>query len=182
MIWTKVSVWSEAGALTHSIFKNFLTQWLRVKWILLLILVVADHDKQYTGAIMHQYIVYRLLFECNSGIFQWWWTKMGWYSKKSTQNQQFSSVWGGTVVLPCSPHKHWHHSGIQRTCPGRRSRACRLWEGVAGTAGWGQAPQNWCSVFQWLQGMQIRVRGWRSYIHWIHLIHRASQICTAFFP
>lgn len=59
-------------------------------------------------------------------------------------------------VLPCSPHMHWHHSGIQRTCPGRRSRACRLGEAAVGTVGWGPTPQNWCCGFRWLLGTQNR--------------------------
>lgn len=25
-----------------------------------------------------------------------------------------------------------------------------------GMVGWGQVPQNWCSVFQWLQGLQTK--------------------------
>lgn len=52
---------------------------------------------------------------------------------------------------PCIPHKHWHHSDIQMTCPDRQNRACKH-EGVeAVKEGSEQVPQNWCSEFRLLQ-------------------------------
>lgn len=56
--------------------------------------------------------------------------------------------------LPCIPRRHWRHSGTQRICPGRRSRACRRVEGAGARAGWAPIPPNYCFVSRWLRARQ----------------------------
>ena len=56
----------------------------------------------------------------------------------------------GGAVSPCSPRRRWPRSGIPRTCPGTRSRACRPGEEAAARGGWGPAPPSCCSESRWL--------------------------------
>lgn len=51
---------------------------------------------------------------------------------------------------PCSPHRHWHHSGTLRTCPGTQSRACRRGAAEEAKAGLALSLPSWYSGFLWL--------------------------------
>lgn len=46
-------------------------------------------------------------------------------------------------MLPCSPHRHWLHSGSLKTCPDTQNRACRCEEVEAEMGGWWTGRPSW---------------------------------------
>lgn len=59
---------------------------------------------------------------------------------------------GRWQLSPCSPRRRSPRSGTPRTCPGRRSRACRCGAGAGARVGWARSPPSWCSASRRLQG------------------------------